>query len=99
MIIMYFLFLDDQRFPAGQVFGPVGKDSATFFAFPANNFPPAVFASSLSKMARINISTCPQAGEKLVLCLKFVPSFSHPFLISFGLEIGAITAIPAMGFR
>jgi len=64
-----------------------------------NNFPPAVFASSLSKMARINISTCPQAGEKLVLCLKFVPSFSHPFLISFGLEIGAITAIPAMVFR
>jgi hypothetical protein len=60
MIIMYFLFLDDQRFPAGQVFGPVGKDSATFFAFPANNFPPAVFASSLSKMGAnkyLNLST------------------------------------------
>jgi len=29
-----------------------------------NNFPPAVFASSLSKIARMNISTCPQAGQK-----------------------------------
>ena len=38
MIIMYFLFLDDRRFPAGQVFGPVGKDSATFFAFPSQQF-------------------------------------------------------------
>jgi len=38
MIIMYFLFLDDRRFPAGQVFGSVGKDSATFFAFPSQQF-------------------------------------------------------------